>query len=335
MLLRDTMLRARTMLRGTVRLVLLVATAGICRTCTSMHAGTMSSTCPGASSNCGCDWTQNGTKCGTTDDGSECFCRCCCGFEKAGFACKWQPPAPSPAPPPPPPPPPGVTSPADMIRRMGMGINLGNTLEAPHEGAWAPPARESFFDEFKAAGFTNVRVPVRWDMHTSRVAPYTIDGPFLDRVEQVLNWSISRGMVTIVNSHHDDWLDNQTMFSQGLPRFEASQETHRAGTTPCLLAVLLPKHFQALLVKRARFPLLVLLVLLLLLPTLSPIHPHAHSTFWSTLVVLVLIEHQFCATQPAAFVRADCIGRPSGGRFRSGSAGCRRRCSSRSSTSRT
>ena len=181
-------------------------------------------TCPTQSSDCGCDWTKNGTKCGTSDDGSECFCRCCCSFETPGFQCKWKPPAPpAPAPPvpPPPPPPPGVTSPADMIKKMGLGINLGNTLEAPEEGAWAPAAKESFFAAFEEAGFTNVRVPVRWDRHTEQTPPYTIDEAFLSRVEQVLNWSLNRGLVTVVNTHHDDWLDNQTMFAHALPRFEA------------------------------------------------------------------------------------------------------------------
>jgi len=36
-----------------------------------------------------------------------------------------------------------------MQKKMGIGINLGNTLDAPTEGAWAPKAEESFFDEYK------------------------------------------------------------------------------------------------------------------------------------------------------------------------------------------
>ena len=34
------------------------------------------------------------------------------------------------------------TSPAAMVKRMGIGINLGNTLDAPTEGSWAPAAQE-------------------------------------------------------------------------------------------------------------------------------------------------------------------------------------------------
>ena len=48
-----------------------------------------------------------------------------------------------------------VLTPLQMQQKMGLGINLGNTLDAPFEGNWAPAAKESFFDEYKARGFTN------------------------------------------------------------------------------------------------------------------------------------------------------------------------------------
>merc|ERR1712070_853923 len=52
-------------------------------------------------------------------------------------------------------------------------------------------------------------------------APYTIDPGFLDWVEQVVNWSMSRGMVTILNTHHEKWLDLKGWFDKKLPRLEA------------------------------------------------------------------------------------------------------------------
>jgi endoglucanase len=48
---------------------------------------------------------------------------------------------------------------------------------------------------------------VRWDEHTSRSAPFTVNATFLDRVEQVVGWAVQLGLPAIVNSHHDDWLD--------------------------------------------------------------------------------------------------------------------------------
>ena len=54
-------------------------------------------------------------------------------------------------------------TPAQAVAEMGRGINLGNTLEPPQEGAWNNgPAQESYFDAYVEAGFTNVRIPVRW-----------------------------------------------------------------------------------------------------------------------------------------------------------------------------
>eukprot|EP01047_Picozoa_sp_COSAG01_P052513 COSAG01_NODE_5529_length_4204_cov_4.968088_2_plen_104_part_00 len=74
---------------------------------------------------------------------------------------------------------------------------------------------------YQRAGFTNVRVPVQWDHHTAQEPPYAINATFMDRVEEVVDWSLSRGLVTVLNTHHEDWLDNQTAFSAGLPRLVA------------------------------------------------------------------------------------------------------------------
>ena len=53
-------------------------------------------------------------------------------------------------------------TPTEMQKRMGIGINLGNTLDAPAEGKWAPKAQALFFDQYKLKNFTNVRIPVQW-----------------------------------------------------------------------------------------------------------------------------------------------------------------------------
>ncbi|NOY77872.1 MAG: cellulase family glycosylhydrolase [Calditrichaeota bacterium] len=106
-----------------------------------------------------------------------------------------------------------------MVQKMGRGINLGNTLEAAKEGNWAAPAQEFYFDDYKDAGMTCVRIPVRWDQHTQVDSPYTVDSTWMARVEQVADWALDRGMVAIINAHHDDWLYEN--FPQNLPRFES------------------------------------------------------------------------------------------------------------------
>lgn len=100
-----------------------------------------------------------------------------------------------------------------------IGINLGNVLEAPTEGAWAPVAQQYYFDDYKAAGFTFVRVPVRWDEHTSKAPPFAIDAAFLARVEEVVGWATARNLSAIINSHHDDWIDSEINYHTFKPRF--------------------------------------------------------------------------------------------------------------------
>lgn len=102
----------------------------------------------------------------------------------------------------------------------GIGINLGNVLDAPYEGDWAPPAQEYYFDDYKSVGFSLVRIPVRWDNHLGSSPPYLINSTFLSRVEEVVGWCVQRGFVCVINSHHDDWLDSAS-FDSMLPRFKA------------------------------------------------------------------------------------------------------------------
>ncbi|HKD37098.1 MAG TPA: hypothetical protein VKB78_09865, partial [Pirellulales bacterium] len=62
-----------------------------------------------------------------------------------------------------------------MTARFGRGINLGNALEAPHEGDWGVTLKESYFEAIASAGFDSVRIPVRWSAHAAESQPYTID----------------------------------------------------------------------------------------------------------------------------------------------------------------
>ena len=110
-------------------------------------------------------------------------------------------------------------TPWEMIEKMGRGTNLGNTLEAPQEGNWASPAKEFYFDDYVEAGYTVVRIPVRWEEHMLTTPPYTVDSAWFDRVEEVVDWSLSRGLITIINSHHDKWL--YPNFPDSLERFDS------------------------------------------------------------------------------------------------------------------
>jgi endoglucanase len=64
-----------------------------------------------------------------------------------------------------------------------------------------------FIDKATAAGFTSVRLPVRWSNHASADAPFTIDGAFLNRVDSIVTALLTKGIVVILNMHHYRQLD--------------------------------------------------------------------------------------------------------------------------------
>jgi aryl-phospho-beta-D-glucosidase BglC (GH1 family) len=100
-------------------------------------------------------------------------------------------------------------TPEQAVAEMGRGINLGNTLEPPTEGGWNNgPAEEEYFDAYLEAGFTNIRIPVRWDQHTANAAPFAVNETWMNRVEEVVDWGLSRGFIITLNGHHEDWLKN-------------------------------------------------------------------------------------------------------------------------------
>ncbi len=112
-------------------------------------------------------------------------------------------------------------SPQDAAKGMKRGINIGNTMEPPTEGAWGnPPVQEHAFDDYKNAGFTAVRIPITWDGHTSTTSPYAISSAWLARVEQVVDWGLQRGLIVTINAHHESWIKN-SFTAANVARFDS------------------------------------------------------------------------------------------------------------------
>jgi endoglucanase len=67
-----------------------------------------------------------------------------------------------------------------LARQLDRGINFGNMLDAPTEGAWGVRVEESYLDLVGERGFTSaVRLPVRWSNHA--------------KVDHVVDSLLSRG----------------------------------------------------------------------------------------------------------------------------------------------
>lgn len=112
--------------------------------------------------------------------------------------------------------------PQDAIKKINRGINIGNTLEPPNEGEWNNGfLQEYYFDDYKEAGFTCIRIPVRWDKHTATSAPFNINETWFSRVEQIIDWGLKKDLYIIVNAHHEDWLKQNYSNATYKARFDS------------------------------------------------------------------------------------------------------------------
>jgi len=82
------------------------------------------------------------------------------------------------------------------------GINFGNALDAPREGAWGVTLKPEHFRMAKAAGLDHVRLPVRFSAHAEEKAPYEIESALLDRVDWAVAQAGQNGLSLIIDLHH-------------------------------------------------------------------------------------------------------------------------------------
>jgi endoglucanase len=104
-------------------------------------------------------------------------------------------------------------------RALGRGVNLGNALDAPKEGAWGITLQEDYFKTIKEAGFDSVRIPVSWSTHAQREAPFAIDPVFFERVDWAIRQALSRGLVAVIDDHHNEGMEKEP--EKNLPRLKA------------------------------------------------------------------------------------------------------------------
>jgi endoglucanase len=106
--------------------------------------------------------------------------------------------------------PPAMTPVQATVAAMHPGWNLGNTLDAlgDDETAWGNPMVTPEQIAFiKDQGFNSIRIPVTWrGRGTDGTAPYDIDPAYMDRVEEIVDWSLDEGLYVLLNTHHDSWM---------------------------------------------------------------------------------------------------------------------------------
>ncbi|MBQ8569453.1 MAG: glycoside hydrolase family 5 protein [Oscillospiraceae bacterium] len=122
----------------------------------------------------------------------------------------------------------GYITATEMADEMGIGLNLGNTMEAYNsngcetvEYTWIPKCgsntptdyevqwgatvtTQEIIDGIKAAGFDTVRVPVFWGNMMEDDGKYTISPEYMARVREIVDYSQNAGLYCVINIHHFD-----------------------------------------------------------------------------------------------------------------------------------
>lgn len=115
---------------------------------------------------------------------------------------------------------------AEYVSEMGLGINLGNTMEAywandqnrnsgsavigdntisNYETCWgAIKTTQEMIDGMKNAGFNTVRVPVYWGNSMTNDVTFTISDAMFDRVEEIVDYCRKADLYVVINIHHYD-----------------------------------------------------------------------------------------------------------------------------------
>lgn len=111
----------------------------------------------------------------------------------------------------------------EAVANMGVGWNLGNTLDAhdvtktwtstvQHETCWGQPvAKPELFKMMKEAGFGAIRVPVTWFQEMDSEGK--VKDAWMNRVKEVVDYVLAQDMYCIINVHHDTGADNGTFKS--------------------------------------------------------------------------------------------------------------------------
>lgn len=99
---------------------------------------------------------------------------------------------------------------AQLAKRIHLGWNIGNTMEAiGDETAWGNPRITSeLISLVKDSGFDSIRLPVSWNEYADQ-STAKIDDAWMMRVKEVVQICMEHNLTVLVNIHWDNgWLEN-------------------------------------------------------------------------------------------------------------------------------
>ena len=114
----------------------------------------------------------------------------------------------------------------DYSKDMGLGLNLGNTMEGywldnnkqytgaqtigsnkpqDYEKCWgASVTTQEAINGMRDAGFSTVRIPVYWGNMMNNDGNFIINEEYINRVEEIVGYCRNAGMYAVINIHHYD-----------------------------------------------------------------------------------------------------------------------------------
>lgn len=124
----------------------------------------------------------------------------------------------------------------EAVANMGVGWNLGNTLESVWTGdtdgrdwkkwetGWGQAVTTpELISMMRDAGFGAIRVPVSWGVHMD--ADGKVYDEWMDRVEQVVGYVLDAGLYCIINVHHDTGADEELAWLVASPEGYTAEKT--------------------------------------------------------------------------------------------------------------
>lgn len=124
------------------------------------------------------------------------------------------------------------------VRNMGVGWNLGNTLDTwlkngpdgsdwrSWETGWGQSVtKPELMTMMKAAGFDAIRVPVTWGPHMD--ASGKVNALWMDRVHEIVDYVLDAGMYCIINLHHDTGADKEAWVVADKEVYDRNKERYQ------------------------------------------------------------------------------------------------------------
>ena len=91
------------------------------------------------------------------------------------------------------------------------GANLGNYLEAPPGQNWGVTFAAGECAIMRAEGFDHLRVPVGWHHYAGPAPDFTLSPAIFGRVDYVVTNALANHLAVMINIHHFDGLDTNTV----------------------------------------------------------------------------------------------------------------------------